>query len=424
TIYKMLSSAENSAAHNHLLSAGTLEPASWAKIVVLLLALCAGPAAPMGERPAVPERFARHGDEAMLVKSLLNIERGQLDSALNAIDAVLAVNPNFRLAQLVRGDLLLAHARALDSFGGASGAPADFIAGLRDEARARIRHSMSQTPRDRVPRYLAQLNSDQRYALVVDTGRARLYLYRNDAGIPRYAGDFYISIGKNGAQKLREGDQKTPVGVYFVSGEVPKSALSDFYGAGAFPLDYPNEWDKRLGKNGSGIWLHGTPTDTYSRPPRASNGCIVLSNADLSTLSEVLRVGATPVIIDTDIEWVDFTQMAQRRELLNNRIENWRRDWAKLDTERYLRHYSTAFRGQGYDYVRWTEHKRRVNARKQSLDVTLSNISMFSYPNADDLMVVTFEQRYHSNDLSSKMLKRQYWRLEDGRWKIIYEGAA
>src|SRR3546814_8483534 len=48
--------------------------------------------------------------------------------------------------------------------------------------------------------------------------------------------------------------------------------LPDFYGDGAYPLNYPNEWDKHEGRKGYGIWLHGTPSTTYSRPPRASDG--------------------------------------------------------------------------------------------------------------------------------------------------------
>ena len=31
------------------------------------------------------------------------------------------------------------------------------------------------------------------------------------------------------------------------------------------PSTIPNEWDKRHGRSGFGIWLHGTPSDTYSR---------------------------------------------------------------------------------------------------------------------------------------------------------------
>ena len=40
-----------------------------------------------------------------------------------------------------------------------------------------------------------------------------------------------------------------------------------------------------------------------------------------------------------------------------------------------------------------------------------------------DFVVVTFEQDDRSSGLSNVMKKRQYWVKEDGRWKILYEGA-
>src|SRR3954465_12853763 len=146
------------------------------------------------------------------------------------------------------------------------------------------------------------MRADQKYAVVVDTGRSRLYLYRNDEMRPRLVTDYYISIGKAGSHKTREGDQKTPIGVYHVTSSLPKAKLSDFYGAGAFPINYPNDWDRRQGRNGHGIWLHGTPSNTYSRPPRASDGCVVLTNADLEALASSLQVGLTPVIISEDVQ--------------------------------------------------------------------------------------------------------------------------
>ena len=63
-----------------------------------------------------------------------------------------------------------------------------------------------------------------------------------------------------------------------------------FYGTAAFPISYPNEWDRRQGRNGFGIWLHGTPSDTYSRPPRASDGCVVLTNQDIQTMNSALKI--------------------------------------------------------------------------------------------------------------------------------------
>jgi hypothetical protein len=92
--------------------------------------------------------------------------------------------------------------------------------------------------------------------------------------------------------------------VYQVTASLPKNKLSDFYGSGTFPISYPNEWDKRHGRKGHGIWLHGTPSDTYGRAARASNGCVVLANGDLDALSRNLQIGLTPVIIGEQIEWL------------------------------------------------------------------------------------------------------------------------
>jgi len=165
-----------------------------------------------------------------------------------------------------------------------------------------VRAYRERPPEDRVPRYLLQLRDDQKYALVVDTRRSRLYLYENDAGTPRFLADYYVSSGKNGPLKVREGDEKTPVGVYHITASLPREKLSDFYGAGAFPINYPNEWDRIQGRNGHGIWLHGTPSNTYSRPPRSSNGCVVLANADLVEIGRKLQVGITPVIISEEVQ--------------------------------------------------------------------------------------------------------------------------
>jgi murein L,D-transpeptidase YafK len=279
-------------------------------------------------------------------------------------------------------------------------------------------------PSNYVPRYLLQMEPDQKFAIVVDTQRSRLYIYQNDNGRPRFVADYYIAHGKLGAEKTREGDKRTPVGVYHVTANLPRQKLSDFYGSGAFPINYPNEWDRQQGRNGHGIWLHGTPSDTYSRPPRASDGCVVLTNQDLDTLSGYLQVGLTPVIISNTIEWLSLDDWASERTALNREIEAWRKDWESRDVDRYLAHYSRSFRNNEGDYGQWAQQKRLVAAGKSWVKVDLSKLSVFRNPGKQDMIVVTFEQDYRSNNLSNVLKKRQYWVKEGGRWKIIYEGFA
>ncbi|MEA3193731.1 MAG: hypothetical protein QOD26_2064 [Betaproteobacteria bacterium] len=353
------------------------------------------------------------------------IEANRLDDAMAGVDDLLREHPNFRLAHLVRGDLLLARGRALQTFGNVvKTVPQGKIDALRDEALARLRAKRERPADDSLPRNVLQLNAQQKHVLLVDSRRSRLYVFANEGGLPRYVADYYVTLGKNGIDKTREGDQKTPLGVYHVTANLPRSKLTDFYGAGAFPISYPNEWDKQRGRNGHGIWLHGVPSDVYSRAPRASDGCIVLANSDLQTVAPMLQVGLTPVIIAEEIEWSDARSVEAERGSLAAALEQWRSDWQSRDTARYLTHYSKRFSSGKQNYAAWAEHKRGVNAGKRWIEVGVDNVAMFRYPREGDFVVVTFEQAYRSDSLKNTMRKRQYWIREEGAWKIVYEGAA
>jgi len=361
--------------------------------------------------------------EAQLFRSLQAINGNRLDIALSELDSLLQAKPNFKLAQLVKGDLLMARAGAIKSFGNAPNAPHEQIEDFRDEARVRLQRALTQTDPTLVPRFIWQMDPGQKYALVVDASRSTLYVYENANGKPRYVTDFYITIGKLGAKKLYEGDQRTPIGVYFIQAALPKSKLADFYGNGAYTLSYPNEWDRANNRTGSGIWIHGTPSDTYSRPPRASNGCVVLANEDLDQLAPYLQAGVTPVIITNQMSWSSEQDPEERGNLLSV-VEQWRQDWSSLDTEAYLKHYAPSFSNGSMDYPAWANQKLLVNSAKSWIKVNLSNISMFTYPEQPDLVIVNFEQDYSSSNLSNRMKKRQYWMKQDNQWKIIYEGAS
>jgi murein L,D-transpeptidase YafK len=352
------------------------------------------------------------------------IETNRLDDALQRVDALIRDHPNFRLAHLVRGDLLLARSRPLQTFGNvAKTVPGEKIDGLREEALARLRALRSRPAEDRLPRYVLQLHPEQKHVLVVDSRRSRLYVFANAQGRPRLVADYYVTLGKNGVEKTRQGDQKTPVGVYHVTANLPRKKLTDFYGAGAFPINYPNEWDRRQGRDGYGIWLHGVPSDVYSRPPRASDGCIVLANPDLESVGRHVQVGLTPVIIADEVEWSDAGAIEKERAALAEALEQWRADWQSRDTERYLAHYSARFAAAGQDHAGWAAHKRKVNSAKRWIKVGLSRVAMFRYPRERDFVVVTFDQDYRSDSLSNVMRKRQYWVKEGAQWKIIYEGS-
>lgn len=378
------------------------------------------------------QKFGQTLVESLLVKSLLEITQGNTKQAFATVNELIRTAPNFKLAYLIRGDLLSAQGRGLESLGNANLALAsktnsDQIEGLRQEARTRIDYYLSDKKNHLLPNLLVKLSPEQTHVIVVDTVKSRLYVYKNADNKLQYVADYYVTIGKNGAGKQVQGDKRTPLGVYF-AGKKLTQPLADMYGDGAYPLNYPNELDQHQSKNGYGIWLHGTPTDTYSRPPRASDGCVVLSNPDLKALAPILQTGKVPVIISDNIEWLNQEktgfQTAEQKALAET-IENWRKDWISQDADKYLSYYSEQFFYNGGNYQKWADYKRVVQSTKPKVSIQIDNVSMFSYPSMkENIVVVNFEQDFKSASLQNKMLKRQYWINQNNQWKIIYEGAA
>lgn len=359
--------------------------------------------------------------DALIAKTLQDIRGNRLDDALREVDRVIAQRPNFRLAHLIRGDILLARARPLTGLGAGTRAPAESLADLRDEARARLLRYLDQPAPDLMPRQILQLAPQHRHVLLADASRARLYVFENVEGEPRLISDYYMTIGRNGTEKRVEGDKRTPVGVYRIQSRLDRQRLTDFYGEGAFPLDYPNVWDQAQRRGGHGIWLHGVPSDTYSRPPRSSDGCVVVSNPDLKDLSRYIDIGTTPVVIAERADWVDRETWARTRDALLLRLRDWKEDWEARDPDRFLRHYSNRLAMR--DAQGWLQAKRGNILNKDWIRVELADVSLFIYPDGD-MAYAEFQQHYASDKLSSKSNKRLFWRLEDGVWRIALETAA
>jgi len=368
--------------------------------------------------PADPRATAA---ETQLWRVLASVSAGRLNAALDEVDGLIGRYPNFRLAHLVRGDLLLARAKPIDGFGNTGHAALDRLEGLRAEAFARVRGLREAPPAGSVPRDLLALAPAQTHAIVVDASRSRIYVFENSRDGPRLVADYYTTLGKRGTDKLREGDQKTPIGVYHVTSSIPGSKLPDLYGWGAFPIDYPNAWDRRSARTGYGIWLHGVPAENYARAPLASDGCIALANDEIAELAKRVRPGVTPVLIAERLEWVTPEAWRAERDRFLRGLEAWRADWESLDLERYLSHYDGGFLAGSTDLAAWSVHKRKVNAAKSWIKVGLANLSVLRSAGRGGVVEVTFNQDYRSSNLSQRARKRQYWVEEGDRWKIAYE---
>lgn len=360
--------------------------------------------------------------EVLLIDIYKELAAQRLRHAQAKADVLVATYPNFRLGHLIRGDLLLMHTRPVTRFGAAQDAAAEELNDLREEAIARLK-SLRERPDPRlVPRAVLQLRDDQKHVLMVDAKRSRLYVYEHRAGQLRFATDYYISQGKLGVDKFKEGDKKTPLGVYYITSHLPGTRLPDFYGPGALPINYPNEWDKVNGRGGSGIWLHGTASDTFSRPPLASDGCVVLANDDLRELFQSVEVGKTPVVISEHVEFVDQAKRDADRKMALGLVEAWRSALAGRDAVRLLAHYSTRFKTpRGEDLNAWFVKQRHALAQAAALPGPVRDATFFFYPGQTNTLVATFTLQNAAGKNRQSVRQRQYWSKEGAAWKIVSE---
>lgn len=355
----------------------------------------------------------------LVATTIQDIRASKTDSAMASVDRLIAMRPDFKLAHLIKGDLLQAKAGALPTFGAApKTSNRSELNGLKDEAKARLMRYLDQPDPDKLPKQILQLAPGQKYALLADAARARLYVFENINGEPRLIRDYYVSVGRNGVNKRSEGDLKTPTGVYTVTTEKPRSQLTAFYGAGAFPLDYPNEWDESQGNGGHGIWLHGVPPDTYSRPPKASEGCLVVANPDYQELSRYIRPNNTPIVIADRTEWLDRDAWLAARQDIMAALDDWKSDWQRQDVDGYLGRYTDTYLNRAGRS--WMDSKRRNISQKNWIRVNLADISLFLYP-SNDLAVVSFTQTYDSDKHRDVTRKRFYLKRDGDQWRIALE---
>lgn len=376
----------------------------------------------LGAAPAATEPHP----ETQLLTALDDLSAGRVNEAWQSLDGLVKRQPNFRLAQLFHGEL-----RAARNGGSV---PRDLLSlasmgdpqmqDLVEEGRLRLRQWREPRPAGTAPDLILQLADTQKHAVLVDLPRGRLFLLEQRDGTLQVSRHYYASIGKNGWGKSSTGDNRTPVGVYRITGFIEDPQLPELYGAGAFPVNYPNAWDRRLKHTGSGIWLHGVPRDTYSRPPRSSEGCVTLANADLMELKPHFVPGETPVLFSDVVNWVPGAELEQRRREFFEQLGQWRTRWAARDTEGYLDFYADDFETDGMGKSAFAAYKRRVNRGKSFIEVRLSDVELFRYPGQDDLWLASFTQHYRSDNYSKTSRKDQYWRRgTDGRWQIVKEAS-
>jgi len=363
--------------------------------------------------------------ESKLIEVYKLVGAGQSREALMLAEALVRQFPTFQLAQLVHGDLLAARVRPVSSFGdvreGLSQAGNQNLQELRSEAQLRIAALKHRPVQGAVPVQFLKLSALNKHAIAIDVSKGRLYLFEHKGGSIRLISDHYISVGKAGFGKAVEGDQRTPLGLYFITSNLNPKSLKDLYGSGALPINYPNAYDVRRGKTGSGIWLHGTPSKQFSRAPQATDGCVAVANPDLQRIIQTVEIQSTPVLITQRLTWVRQQDLAPERAGFDATLDRWVRAKSAGDMRGLLSLYAPDFAADGKRLEDYQQLLQQEVARLAGRTLRLAEISVLGWSDDAQVRVVTFAQT--ATGVRGHRVMRQYWERRGQSWQIVYETA-
>ena len=263
--------------------------------------------------------------------------------------------------------------------------------------------------------------------MAADAARSRLYVFENGSQGLSLIREYHASIGKNGMVKQVAGDQRTPLGVYFVTKQIPIACFPACYGQQALALNYPNPCDRLQGRSGDGVWLHGIPAGMYSRAPWATDSCIVLAHHYLQELSAYIDVQATPIVVAERLEWVKPAELTARHANFLGEFEKWQAARKQNNAQARDACYSTSVNlpeaeaealGPPWRDLLREEQQRRAN-RVNAQDSAPDNLSIVSWQDRDAVMAVALTEAEPGD--KRPRTRRQYWIQEPVGGRIFYQ---
>lgn len=267
------------------------------------------------------------------------------------------------------------------------------------------------------------------HVIVVEKSTHRLFLYENLNGSPGLIKVIDIATGKSKGDKKIQGDRKTPEGIYFIYDFLSDNFLTkkygkygEIYGIGAFPLNYPNVYDKLESKTGGGIWLHSTDDDNRVDKKLDSKGCVVLKKNDLLEISRYLDTqNKTPVIIVEKAYTQDKKSHLEEKSSILSFIISWQQAWKSQNLFPYISHYdSTKYRDRTHgSFKKFLRYKKQVFSKNDRPSIAFSHHSIFVN---EDYAIVQMLQSYESSKLKDIGKKTIYLQKDDRyHWKIVAE---
>lgn len=367
--------------------------------------------------------------EGMVENVYALLRLGERSAALALTQRLVSQFPHFQLGQLLYAELLNEGlAKPIDPKeipGKETASGQDRYDELLLESNRRLNRPDVHALQGLVPSNIISLSPQNPYLIAVDASKSRLYWFANKTVDPlkpqlELLLDTYVSVGQKGTGKAREGDGRTPLGVYFVNKNLKGQPLPDLYGAGALTLNYPNAIDVMRGQTGSGIWLHGTPSTQYARAPWATDGCVVMSNPEMGRLLRLKNVEKTPVLITEKLEWVAPDRSVPDREAFRKTLEQWIRDRQTSNLSSLKTLYSPQYQRDGKGLSEWWP-EIAASAQLAGHGGPVNLQSVLHWKDNQDYIVVNLSNPNTPKGKAAQQL-RLYWAKEGNQWQILYEG--
>ncbi len=254
--------------------------------------------------------------------------------------------------------------------------------------------------------------------LTCNKNNSTLNLYRlNAQNKYKLQKEYGAFTGKLKGDKIKEGDLKTPIGVYHLIKKLEK--VDSFYGPMAFVTSYPNTYDKYRGKGGHGIWIHGLPTE--QERDEFTKGCIAINNSNIECLAKNIDISKTILIINSKKVKQEISK--EKLTTILSHLYIWRYAWKYNDFKSYISFYDTDFiRVDGLNYKKFKNYKKRVFNKTEKRTIIFTNINIIPYPNTDNIYQITFNEHYKSDTFEFNGNKILIIKLtEDNYIKILTE---
>ncbi len=276
------------------------------------------------------------------------------------------------------------------------------------------------------PDFIIEYNGISPYLLFVDKTNHKLHLFKYKDGNRTIVNTFECKTGKNSGDKQEEGDHRTPEGAYFFVHRYSRSGLRRLtgqknayqYGEMAYVTNFPNSIDRLEGKNGGGIWLHGTDESFNETSPYDTRGCVVVSNETITTLSSYIDLYNTPLIIVDRLNFVNKQELETKRHEVLTMVEEWKNAWLEERIDDYINFYSQFFKSQYRNRSQWKQYKANVFKNYTIKHITSDNFTVIRHNNG---MIVQFRQDYLASNLSAVGIKTLYLLKGKNSWEIIAE---